>query len=58
MRDDNLKAWLQLIAVCLLVTVMTKLGAMISSNKLKQEAITRGFAAYNPTNGVWEWRTK
>lgn len=24
---------------------------------LKQEAIERGFAHYNPTNGEWQWKT-
>ena len=24
---------------------------------LKQEAITLGFAQYNPTNAVWQWTT-
>lgn len=24
--------------------------------RLRQEAVERGFARYNPTNGSWEWK--
>lgn len=24
--------------------------------KLRQEAVARGYAEYNPTNGLWHWK--
>lgn len=26
------------------------------SNRLQTEAVSRGYAYYNPTNGVWQWK--
>jgi hypothetical protein len=32
------------------------LTARKQKNEFRQEAVDRGFAEYNPTNGVWGWR--
>ena len=32
-------------------------GCLVNNN-WKHDAITHGFADYNPTNGVWEWKGK
>lgn len=32
------------------------LGIVITKHVYRQEAIDRGFAIYNPTNGIWQWK--
>lgn len=56
MKEVN---WCRLVVVlgwviCGLVFAVTHLACRM--HNLRHEAITRGFAAYNATNGVWEWR--
>lgn len=31
-------------------------GAIFDQSNLKKEAIDRGFAEYNATNGNWQWK--
>ena len=31
-------------------------GANELNVKCRREAIERGFAEYNPTNGIWQWK--
>ncbi len=49
--------------LALLVLLFTSIGfavAGVMENRcvfnLEREAIRRGFAEYNPTNGNWQWR--
>lgn len=32
------------------------IGANIAADSLHKEAIQRGYAIHNPTNGVWQWK--
>lgn len=31
-------------------------GAAAAEKRFQKEAIARGYASYNPTNGVWQWK--
>lgn len=43
-----------MIIVCILISISVGRGNYI--HKLKQEAIDKNYAIYNPTNGVWQWK--
>lgn len=50
------KFYFFLMTIC---AVMFLVGMAICANQretLKREAVERGHAHYNPTNGVWQWK--
>jgi len=44
-----------LIVICLTVTTFF-VGMKIGINAYRLQAIERGFAEYNSTNGIWQWK--
>lgn len=48
------------IAIVLIVCVAFVIGFIggfsIAEGRYQSDAIQRGFAQYNPTNGVWMWK--
>lgn len=48
--------WL-VIPVLLILLILGLSAALIESwERLRNEAIERGFAQYNPRTGLWEWK--
>jgi hypothetical protein len=43
-----------LIAIGILLLSLFKANSV--HNQLKSEAIEKGYACYNSTNGVWQWK--
>ena len=39
--------------ICLLVG--SKRGTYVTESRFQKEAVEKGFAHYNPTNGNWQW---
>lgn len=46
-----------IVAIIIIVSVATYLDDL-GSEKIQKEAIQRGFAQYNPTNAVFEWKQR
>lgn len=43
-----------LVWICLFAGV--SIGIEIAKDHFKKEAVDRGYAVYNPTNGIWQWK--
>ena len=52
--NDTVAAWAALTGMLILLVGMTLCANQ--RDNLKKEAVTRGFAIYNPTNGNWQWK--
>jgi len=53
LRNDPLWILMACLAAAMLVLAMTQ---CIAVKNIKYEAVSRGYAIYNPTNGVWQWQ--
>lgn len=42
-----------MLVICLIVAIYRSIGV----SELRQQAINQGFAEYNATNGVWQWKS-
>jgi hypothetical protein len=59
MTNDTEK-WLSAVLFGLIIALIClwmgiERGRIIMENQYQKEAIERGFASYNSTNGVWQW---
>ena len=43
-------------AICLMLLIMLFIMSCHKRNQFQREAIERGCAEYNPTNGEWQWK--
>lgn len=43
-----------LVWICLFAGL--SMGQEIEKMNFQKEAVDRGYAIYNPTNGVWQWK--
>ena len=60
MYDNDRAAGTTLIItfICIIgiVAVIVSRANIQENRNLKTQAIERGYAIYNPTNGVWQWK--
>jgi len=62
MNRNYLSQSLILLAVCILLlaiswmTVNQREEYKLERDLIRKEAIERGYAHYNPTNAIWEWK--
>lgn len=58
MYDDNFyEGVIVAILLAWVITVAVLVASRIGYDTLRTQAIQRGFAEYNATNGVWQWKT-
>lgn len=55
--DDN-TPYKILALLIIIFAALHFLGKAVKSEEMKAEAIRRGFAEYNSTNGVWQWKER
>lgn len=59
-NEQNLEKTLNIITICsVLVVVMCVVyvwGYRSGKNSVQTEAISLGYAIYNPTNSDWQWK--
>lgn len=51
-----MKALAMILTGVSLVCIGICYGFDLHKSLMQREAIQRGFAEYNPTNGVWQWK--
>lgn len=56
MKTDHVEETGKLIMFALVFMLGMILGACIRDNALKKDAIRKGTAIYNPTNGAFQWK--
>ena len=55
-KDDVLTLVVVLVLLSGAVCIGTLLGEDSKTKEFQKELVTRGFAEYNSTNGVWQWK--
>lgn len=54
---DNPEFIIAIILMFVLFCMGGCLGASVGQHSMEKQAIEKGFAHHNYTNGVWEWNT-
>lgn len=57
---ETLEPMIVSVVICLIIIACCKVGKDVGSDRMEKkyqkELVNRGYAIYNPTNGVWQWK--